>query len=93
VTTSETPFDRWGRVLSPPESAGRYLLIERESGERWKVPSPGDAVRIWVRRPGAANDDDSSNWTVWVHEARLDDWLSDYEIAEWLPEGGQPDWS
>jgi hypothetical protein len=92
VTTSGTPFDRWGRVLSPPESAGSYLLIERASGEPWKVPPPGDAVRIWVR-PGAANDDDISNWTVWVHEAQLDGWLSEYEIAEWLPEGVQPDWS
>jgi hypothetical protein len=92
VTTSETPFDRWRRVLSPPESAGSYLLIERESAEQWKVPPPGDAVRIWVRRPGAASDD-ISNWTVWMHEAQLDDWLSVYEIAEWLPQGVQPDWS
>ena len=93
VTTSETPFDRWGRVLSPPESAGSYLLIECESGEQWKIPPPENAVRIWVRRPGAASDDDISNWTVWIEEAQLDDWLSAYEITEWLPEGVQPDWS
>src|SRR6266487_3589388 len=42
-------------------------------------------ARIWVRRPGAPSDDDISNWTVWIHEAQLDDWLSAYEIAEWLP--------
>jgi hypothetical protein len=91
--TSETPFDRWGRVLSPPESAGSYLLIERESGEHWKVPPPGDAVRIWVRRPGADSDDEISNWSVCIHEAQLHDWLSVYQIAERLPQGVQPDWS
>jgi hypothetical protein len=91
-TSEEKSFDRWGRVLSPPESAGSYLLIQRESGEQSKVPPPVDAVRIWVRRPGTASDD-LSNWTVWMHEAQLDDWLSAYEITEWLPEGVQPDWS
>jgi hypothetical protein len=69
------------------------LLIERESGEQWKVPPPGDAVRKWVRRPGAARDDDISNWTVWIHEAQLLDWLSVYQVVEWLPVGVQPDWS
>ncbi len=64
VTTSETPYDRWGRVLSPPGAAGSYLLIARESGEHLKVPPPEDAVRIWVRRPGAASDDPISNLTV-----------------------------
>jgi hypothetical protein len=93
VARSETPFDRWGRVVLPPESAGSYLLIERESGAQWKVPPPETAVRIWVRRPRAASDDDISNWTVWMHEAQLDEWLSAYKIAEWLPEGVQPDWS
>jgi hypothetical protein len=76
-----------------PSTAGSYLLIERESDEQWKVRPPGDAMRIWVRRPVAASDDDISDWTVWMHEAQLDDWLSAYEITEWLPEGVQPDWS
>ena len=46
MPTPETPFDRWGRILSPPEPAGSYLLIERESDEHQKVRPPEDAVRI-----------------------------------------------
>jgi hypothetical protein len=30
---------------------------------------------------------------LWMHGAQLEDWLSAYEIAEWLSEGVQPDWS
>jgi hypothetical protein len=89
---TEVPFDRWGRIVSPAEY-GSYLLVERELGEDWKVTPPEDAVRIWVRKPGASADDDIANHTVWIHEARLDEWLSGYEIADWLPEGVEPDWS
>jgi hypothetical protein len=93
MPTPEAPFDRWGRIVSPPASAGSYLRVERESAEGWKVAPPEDAVRIWVRKPGAPQDDDMANWTVWMHETELSEWLSAYKVAEWLPEGTEPDWA
>lgn len=89
--TVEPPFDRWGRVESPPEMAGLFILVEVESGDRWKKPPPADAVRVWHRRPGV-NDDHDDNSTVWLHRHQLPSWLSSVTIKEWLPEGVEPDW-
>jgi hypothetical protein len=88
----EPPFHRWGRLADPPESRGAYLLIEEESTEGWKTPPPADAIRIWHRRPGAADDDDLNNWTVWLHRRELPAWMAAYVVEEWLPEGAEPSW-
>lgn len=87
------PFGRWGRIAAPAEAAGAYILIEVESSEGWKSPPPADAIRIWQRRPGVPDDDDS-NWTVWLHRDQLGGWIGDrgYVVDEWLPPGVEPDW-
>jgi len=79
------------RTTTAPES-GSYVLVEPESGDGWKTPPPADAVRTWMRRPGAAGDDDH-NWTTWLHKATPSEWISAYAIDEWLPPGVEPDWA
>jgi hypothetical protein len=91
VSDEAIPFDRWGRVTT--QSAGSYVLVERETSDGWKVPPPADAVRIWMRQPGAADDDDYHNWTTWIREGQLADWISAYEVVEWLPLGVEPSWT
>ncbi len=88
----EFPLNRWGRLSSPPESAGGYLLIEKESADGWKVEPPEDAIRVWHRKPGPADDDNMNNWTVWLHRHQLLDWMTTYAVEEWLPEGTEPTW-
>jgi len=90
MSGTAVPFGRWGRVTAP--ESGSYVLVEPESGDGWKTPPPADAMRIWMRRPGAAADDDH-NWTTWLHEATLSEWISAYAIDEWLPPGVEPDWA
>lgn len=90
------PLDRWGRLVAPEAEVGAFLRIEKESGEGWKVPPPDDAYRLWHARPGSVQDDDYSNWTVWL--ASRDDvarWFTESHlvVAEWLPEGQEPDWA
>ena len=92
MSTAPVPFNRWGLIVEPDDSAGAYLLVEHESPDEWKVPPPEDAVRIWRRRPGAADDDDLENWTVWMHEPDLGEWLAAFTFSEWLPEGVEPSW-
>ena len=92
MVTADIPFNRWGLISAPVEAAGSYLLVEGEGPEEWTEPPPSDAVRIWVRRPGAPAGDDRHNWTVWVHERDLGTYLSDYEITEWLKLGVEPAW-
>jgi len=93
IRDPEPPFHRWGRLAAPAESRGAYLLIEEESPEGWKVPHPADAIRIWHRRPGAADDDDLNNWTVWLHRPELPTWMADYIVEEWLLAGVEPSWA
>jgi hypothetical protein len=83
-----------GRIAEPVGSEGAFLLVEKEKPDGWKVAPPDDAHRIWRRRPGAADDDDLENWTVWLHEADVAGWLTagGYKIAKWLPEGSEPSW-
>jgi hypothetical protein len=92
VSGISVPLNRWGRIAEPEDSAGAFLLVDPEKPDGWKVPPPEDAIRIWRRRPGAADDDDLENWTVWLHESELEDWLADYRVSEWLPEGVEPPW-
>ncbi len=89
----EPPFHRWGRVAEPANSRGAYLLIAEERSDGWTKPPPEDAIRVWHRRIGAPVDDDSDNWTVWLHRRQLQTWMANYVIEEWLPEGIEPQWS
>jgi len=89
----DVPLGRCGRITTPAESAGAYLLIERESGEGWKKPPPPDALRLWHRTPGAEDDDDLKNWTVCFTSKEAPDWFGRYTVDEWLPEGVEPDWA
>ena len=84
------PFGRWGRVTAP--EPGSYLYVERETPAERKKPQPKDAVRVWMRRPGEPDDSDF-NWTTWLHETDLPEWLSRFTIDEWLEPGAEPDWS
>ena len=88
------PLNRWGRIAEPADSEGAFLLVEKEKPDGWKVAPPDDAYRIWRRRPGAADDDDLENWTLWLHKADVTGWLTagGYKITEWLPEGTEPSW-
>lgn len=90
---SSVPFDRWGPIVEPPEDEGSYLLLEPEDGEGWTKPPPSDAVRVWQRRPGTPDDDDS-NWTTWLPGHDLTSWLDDRgsRFSEWLPVGEEPSW-
>ena len=67
-------------------------MVERESAAGWKKPPPEDAVRVWVRRPGEPDDSDS-NWTTWLQEADLPQWIEPLAIEEWLQPGEEPNWS
>lgn len=91
--TIDVPLDRWGRIIEPAESAGAYLLVERENGEGWKKPPPADALRLWHRTPGAEDDDDLKNWTVWFTSKEAADWFDRYTFDKWLAEGVEPDWT
>lgn len=82
---------RWGLIVAPEESHGSYVLIERETSEGWKKPPPADALRMWARRPGDADDDDH-NWTLWDTVEGMQKRLSACRI-EWLPPGEEPDWA
>ena len=42
--------------------------------------------------PGAPDDDDYRNWTVWLHRGDLSRWMADYIVEEWMPEGVEPSW-
>ena len=90
VAQASIPFGQWGRVTA--RESGSFLCIERQASEEQKKPLPADAVRIWMRRPGEPDDSDF-NWTTWLHEADLPQWISGYGIDEWLPPGVEPDWS
>jgi hypothetical protein len=41
----------------------------------------------------AADDDDLSNWTVWLQRSELPAWMAGYIVEEWLPEGVEPPWT
>jgi hypothetical protein len=86
------PIGQWGRVREPAWRAGAYVLVEVESPEGWKQPPPDDAIRVWQRRPGVADDHDD-NWTMWLHRHQLASHFADVVIEEWLPEGAEPDWT
>ena len=92
MTQMPVPMNRWGPIAAPEEAAGAYLLVMPETPDGWKVTPPDDAIRIWRRRPGAGDDDDTENWTVWLHEPDLADWLAEFSFFEWLPEGVEPSW-
>lgn len=94
MTAAELPLGRWGRVVAPEESAGVYVLVERETGEGWKKPPAADATSS-VATTAGVEDDYDENWTTWLPwpdvVARFDRASGTYRVVEWLPEGVEPD--
>ena len=45
VSAAPVPFNRWGLIVEPEDSAGAYLLVEPEKPDGWKVPK---VVRVRV---------------------------------------------
>ena len=87
----DVPLSRWGLLSGPAESIGAYVMIEELTTAGWKIDPSADALRLWHRTPGAA-DDDTKNRTVWFPRHQLPEWLSTYTVDEWLPEGSEPNW-
>jgi hypothetical protein len=88
--SGRVPFNRWGRLVGVPEHEHCFVFVERESPERWKVPPPEDAIRVWHRRPGPDEYNDH-NYSAWHHATDAVLWPTEWQI-DWLSERTEPDW-
>jgi hypothetical protein len=83
VLMIEPVLGRWGRVVRPADESS-YVLLELCGPDE---QGPEGCVRLWHRRLGTADDDETNNWSTRFKMDALGEWIGPtgkYEV-DWLP--------